>query len=249
MRLAIGIATRGRAAILAEVLAELRRQTRGAGPRSSSATSRPRISARRGPASNTSPPRPGCRGSATPSSTPRRIATWCCSSTTTSSPAPEYCAVTEAVFAARPAVVVTTGTVLADGANAPGSLAGGRPGDPGRRPLRRRTRSPPRRISTAMAATWPSAWRRCGAHGIRVDESLPALCLVRGSRCHPPARPAWRDPAAGRRARRASRGEARADAGPAGSAIRRSPTRSTSPARAPIPGTHALPQHGAALRR
>ena len=86
MRLAIGIATRGRAAILAEVLAELRRQTR-APDRIIVCHVTPGDIGPPRPASNTSPPRPACRGSATPSSTRRRIATWCCSSTMISSPA------------------------------------------------------------------------------------------------------------------------------------------------------------------
>ena len=78
MRIAIGIATRGRPAILAETLSELRRQRR--------APDRV-IVCHVGPEDL---PAPGpCRGSATPSSTPPPpTATWCCSWTTTSSPPP-----------------------------------------------------------------------------------------------------------------------------------------------------------------
>ena len=89
-------------------------------------------------------------------------------------PAPNYCAVTEAVIAARPDCVVTTGTVLADGANAPRYQPGRGPGDPGTGQLLcRAIRSPLRRISTAMAATWPYACDVVRKHGIRVDEALP----------------------------------------------------------------------------
>ncbi|MFC7539109.1 glycosyltransferase family 2 protein [Siccirubricoccus deserti] len=83
MRIAIGIATRGRAAILAEVLAELRRQTR-APDRIIVCHVTPEDVGARAPGSNTLSPRPGCRASATPSSTRPPIATRCCSSTTTS---------------------------------------------------------------------------------------------------------------------------------------------------------------------
>lgn len=86
--------------------------------------------------------------------------------------APEYLAVTEAAFAARPDMVVSTGTVIADGAKGPGySLAEGAallaadapPADP-----------------MAMAPHFNGygcnmAFRMATvrAHGIRVDERLP----------------------------------------------------------------------------
>ncbi|MBK1659261.1 glycosyltransferase family 2 protein [Paracraurococcus ruber] len=119
MRLAIGIATRGRAAILAETLAELDRQTR-----------RPdRIIVCHVTAEDVGARRPGVEYLTAPAGLPRQRnaildAAGDCDLLLFLDddflPAPAYCAATEAVFAARPDCVVTTGTVLADGANAPG---------------------------------------------------------------------------------------------------------------------------------
>ncbi|WP_431269478.1 glycosyltransferase family 2 protein [Dankookia sp. P2] len=119
MRLAIGIATRGRAAILAETLDKLERQTR-----------RPdRIIVCHVTPEDVGAPRPGVEYLLSPAGLPRQRnaildATADCDLLLFLDddflPAPDYCAVTEAVLAARPDCVVTTGTVLADGANAPG---------------------------------------------------------------------------------------------------------------------------------
>jgi hypothetical protein len=90
MRIAIGIATRGRAAILAEVLADLARQTRApdrilvchAGPEDVAdlPARRPDVQFMTAPA--------GLPASATRSWTRWPIATRCCSWTTISSPRP-----------------------------------------------------------------------------------------------------------------------------------------------------------------
>ncbi|MFN7001562.1 MAG: glycosyltransferase family 2 protein, partial [Elioraea tepidiphila] len=170
LRIAIGIATRGRPAILAGVLRDLRRQTR--------APDRI-IVCHVGPEDVA-----GCDGAefiTAPAGLPRQrnaildAAADCdvvlfldddflC--------APEYLAVTEAAFDARPDMVVATGTVIADGAKGPGySLEEGAallaadtpPADP-----------------MAMAPHFNGygcnmAFRMATvrAHGIRVDERLP----------------------------------------------------------------------------
>ncbi|MDO9706816.1 glycosyltransferase family 2 protein [Paracraurococcus lichenis] len=119
MRLAIGIATRGRAAILAETLAELDHQTRPPD----------RIIVCHVTPEDVGERRPGIEYLAAPAGLPRQrnaileAAADCDLVLFLDDdflPAPDYCRVTEAVFAARPDCVVTTGTVLADGANAPG---------------------------------------------------------------------------------------------------------------------------------
>jgi GT2 family glycosyltransferase len=119
MRIAIGIATRGRAAILAETLAELDRQTRAPD----------RIIVCHVTPEDISPNRPGVEYLPAPAGLPRQrnaildAASDCDIVLFLDDdflPAPDYLRVTEAVFAARPDCVVTTGTVLADGANAPG---------------------------------------------------------------------------------------------------------------------------------
>ncbi len=124
MRIAIGIATRGRPAILASVLADLKRQTRAPD----------RIIVCHVTAEDVT----GCTGAefiTAAAGLPKQrnaimdAATDCdvvlfldddflC--------APDYLRVLEATFAARPDMVVATGTVVADGANGPGySLAEG----------------------------------------------------------------------------------------------------------------------------
>jgi GT2 family glycosyltransferase len=122
MRIAVGIATRGRAAILGEMLADLARQTR--------APDRV-IVCHVGPEDIAGLPERFRQVEflLAPAGLPRQrnaildAAAECdlvlfldddflC--------APDYAAVTEEVFAARPDCVVTTGTVIADGAKGPG---------------------------------------------------------------------------------------------------------------------------------
>jgi len=126
MRLAIGIATRGRAAILAEVLAELDRQSRPPD----------RVIVCHVTPDDIGALHPGVEYLVAPAGLPRQRnaildAAGECDLVLFLDddflPAADYVAVTEAILAARPDCVVTTGTVLADGANAPGlSVAEGR---------------------------------------------------------------------------------------------------------------------------
>lgn len=122
MRIAIGIATRGRAAILAEVLADLRLQTR-----------RPdrTIVCHAGPEDIADLPArfPEVEFLNAPAGLPRQrnaILDACgdCDAVLFLDddflPSPSHVAVTEQVFRAHPDCVVTTGTVLADGAKGPG---------------------------------------------------------------------------------------------------------------------------------
>ncbi|WP_135466255.1 glycosyltransferase family 2 protein [Crenalkalicoccus roseus] len=120
MRVAIGIATRGRAATLAEVLAEVRRQRR-----------RPdrTIVCHTVPEDIAGCAMEGVEFLASPPGLPRQrnrildAAADCDLVLFLDDdflPAPDYLAVTEAVFRARPDAVVTTGHVIADGAKGPG---------------------------------------------------------------------------------------------------------------------------------
>ncbi len=129
MRLAIGIATRGRAVILGEVLADLARQTR--------APDRI-IVCHVGPDDITDLPArfPAVEFIAAPAGLPRQRnaildAAGECDAVLFLDDdflcAPDYVAVTEQVFRAHPECVVTTGTLLADGAKGPGiAVAEGR---------------------------------------------------------------------------------------------------------------------------
>lgn len=122
MRIAIGIATRGRAAILGEMLAELARQTR--------APDRI-IVCHVGPEDIAGLPArfPAVEFLVAAAGLPRQrnaildAAADCDAVLFLDDdflPAPDYLAVTERVFAAHPGCVVTTGTVIADGAKGPG---------------------------------------------------------------------------------------------------------------------------------
>ncbi|RAI60307.1 glycosyltransferase family 2 protein [Roseicella frigidaeris] len=171
MRIAIGIATRGRAAILAGTLHELARQTRPAD----------RIIVCHVEPEDVAPAQPGIAYIRSPAGLPRQrnaildAAADCDLLLFLDDdflPAPDYLRVTAAVFAAQPDCVVTTGTVLADGANGPGfSLAEGRAilaGDaPAGDPL---AAAPHFNGYGCNMAVRLAVVRR---HGIRVDEALP----------------------------------------------------------------------------
>lgn len=171
MRIAVGIATRGRAAILAETLDELERQTR-----------RPdRVIVCHVTPEDVGAPRPGVEYIASPAGLPRQrnaildAAADCDAVLFLDDdflPAPDYLRVTEAVLLARPDCVVTTGTVLADGANDAGYSAA-----EGRAILAR-----DRYEGDPLAAAPHFNGYGCNmavrmapvrAQGIRVDEALP----------------------------------------------------------------------------
>jgi GT2 family glycosyltransferase len=173
LRVAIGIATRGRAAVLAETLAEIGRQRRAPDRvivcHVSPADVAGVVAA------------PGVEFLAAPAGLPRQRnaildAAGDCDVVLFLDddflPAPDYLAVTEAVFAARPDAVVTDGTVIADGAKGPGlSVAEGRA-------LLAADRLP----ADAMACAPHFNGYGCNmavrmatvrAHGLRFDEALP----------------------------------------------------------------------------
>ncbi|MFZ4407475.1 MAG: glycosyltransferase family 2 protein [Paracraurococcus sp.] len=171
MLLAIGIATRGRAAILAETLAELARQTRAPD----------RIIVCHVTPEDVGAPRAGVEYILSPAGLPRQRnaiidAAGDCDLLLFLDddflPAPDYLRVTEAVFAAESDCVVTTGTVLADGANAPGYSP-----EEGRAILARDAYA-----GEALATVPHFNGYGCNMavrmvvvrrHGIRVDEALP----------------------------------------------------------------------------
>jgi GT2 family glycosyltransferase len=173
MRIAIGIATRGRAAVLAETLAEIGRQRR-APDRVIVCHVSPEDVAGVAAA-------PGVEFLAAPAGLPRQRnaildAARDCDTVLFLDddflPAPDYLAVTEAVFAARPDAVVTDGTVIADGAKGPGfSVAEGRA-------LLAADRPPPDPLACAphfngYGCNMAVRTAPVRAHGIRVDEALP----------------------------------------------------------------------------
>lgn len=172
MRLGIGIATRGRPAILAEVLRELSRQTRPAD----------RILVCHATPEDVGEPVQGVEYFTAPAGLPRQrnaimdraadcdILLFLDDDFLAAS---DYCAATEAIFAARPDVVVTTGTVIADGANGPGlSVAEGRGLLAADTPPADRMAAHPHfnGYGCNMAFRMDVVRR----HGIRVDEALPA---------------------------------------------------------------------------
>lgn len=122
MRIAIGIATRGRAAVLAEILSGLRQQRRRADRVIVCHTVPEDIAgcAAVMPEAEflTSPPGlPRQRNRIIDAAADCDILLFLDDDFL---PAPDYLAVTEAVFLARPDAVVTTGQVIADGARGPG---------------------------------------------------------------------------------------------------------------------------------
>jgi len=171
VRLAIGIATRGRPEILREVLRELTRQTRPP----------ERVLVCHVTPEDIGAPEPGVTYLTAAAGLPRQRnaildAVADCDAVLFLDDdflaAPDYLAVTEAVLAARPDCVVTTGTVLADGANGPGlTVAEGRAvlaADPGA----------PDRLASAphfngYGCNMAFRLAPVRAHGIRVDEALP----------------------------------------------------------------------------
>lgn len=174
MRIAIGIATRGRAAVLAETLAEIGRQRR-APDRVIVCHVSPEDVAGVAEAA------PGAEVLAAPAGLPRQRnaildAAGDCDAVLFLDddflPASDYLAVTEAVLTARPDAVVTDGTVVADGAKGPGfTVAEGRallaadrpPSDP-------LVHAPHFNGYGCNMAVRMAPVR---AHGLRFDEALP----------------------------------------------------------------------------
>ncbi|NKE48462.1 glycosyltransferase family 2 protein [Roseomonas frigidaquae] len=174
MRLAIGIATRGRAAILGEVLAEIGRQTRPPD----------RVLVCHVTAEDVAglPARfPQVDFLASPAGLPRQrnaILDACadCDAVLFLDddflPALDYLAVTERVLDLHPDCVVTTGTVIADGAKGPGISV-----DEGRALLAADV-PPPDALAVAphfngYGCNMAFRLAPLRAHGIRVDEALP----------------------------------------------------------------------------
>jgi GT2 family glycosyltransferase len=171
MRIAIGIATRGRAAILAQTLAELDRQTRAPD----------RVIVCHVTPEDVGAPRPGVEYILSPAGLPRQRNAILDAAGDVDVvlfldddflPAPHYVEVTDAVLAARPDCMVTTGTVLADGANGPGfSPAEGRA-------ILARDVPPTDTLAVAphfngYGCNMAIRMAPVRAHGIRVDEALP----------------------------------------------------------------------------
>ena len=171
MRIAIGIATRGRAEILRAVLRDLGRQTRKPD----------RILVCHVTPEDIGAPEPGVEYLTSPAGLPRQRnaildALGDCDAVLFLDDdflcAPDYLAVTEKVLEARPDCVVTTGTVLADGANGPGlSLAQGLTVLRGDRGVRDPMEMAPHFNGYGCNMALRLAPVR--AHGIRFDEALP----------------------------------------------------------------------------
>jgi GT2 family glycosyltransferase len=174
MRIAIGIATRGRAAILGEVLADLAMQTREpdrllvchAGPEDIAGLPErfPRVEFLTAPAGL-----PRQRNAILDAARDCDAVLFLDDDFLC---APDYLAVTERVLTAHPDCVVTTGTVLADGAKGPGiSVADGRA-----------TLDADRHAGDPLAVVSHFNGYGCNmalrlaplhAHGLRFDEDLP----------------------------------------------------------------------------
>jgi GT2 family glycosyltransferase len=174
MRIAIGIATIGRAGVLSEVLAELHRQTRRPDRVIICHTRAEDVAGCEGLW-------PGAEFLLSPAGLPRQRnaildAAGDCDLVLFLDddflPQPDYLAVLEAAFAADPALVVATGEVIADGAKGPGlSVEEGRRllGEDGARP------DPSAMLPAFNGYGCNMAVRMAPlrAHGIRVDEQLP----------------------------------------------------------------------------
>ncbi|MBU8544074.1 MULTISPECIES: glycosyltransferase family 2 protein [Roseomonadaceae] len=174
MRLAIGIATRGRAAILGEVLCELARQSRAPDRVLVCHVTEDDVAGL--------PARfPQVEFLASPAGLPRqrnaildRLGD--CDAVLFLDddflPAPDYLAVTEAVLVTHPDCVVTTGTVIADGAKGPGlGVAEGRAVLAADVPPADGMAVAPHFNGYGCNMAFRLAPLR--AHGIRVDEALP----------------------------------------------------------------------------
>lgn len=174
MNIAIGIATRGRPAILAETVTEIARQARapdsilvchvdesdvGDLPRA-----RPDVTFLRSTAGL-----PRQRNAILDAARDADVLLFLDDDFF---PAPAWLAVLEAVMAAHPDCVVATGTVIADGAKGPGIT----PGEARR--LLAADAPPPEPLSVAphfngYGCNMAFRMRAVRAHGIRVDEALP----------------------------------------------------------------------------
>ncbi len=172
LRIAIGIATRHRAAILAEVLAELKHQTRAperiiichVGPEDVAGIDQPGVEFLTAPAGL-----PIQRNRIIEAAADCDLLLFIDDDFLL---APPYLAVLEASFLAQPDMVVATGTVIADGAKGPGiSVAEGRallaadqaPGDA-------MARQP---HFNGYGCNMAIRMAPVLAHGVRVDEALP----------------------------------------------------------------------------
>lgn len=174
MRIAIGIATRGRAAVLGETLVELGRQTRAPDRL---------IICHVGPEDVADLPQrfPQAEFLASPAGLPRQrnaiidAAADCDVVLFLDDDflaAPDYVAVTEAVLEAHPDCVVTTGTVIADGAKGPGiTVEEGRAILAADRFTGDRLGVQPHFNGYGCNMAFRLAPMR--AHGIRLDEQLP----------------------------------------------------------------------------
>jgi GT2 family glycosyltransferase len=174
MRLHVGIATRGRPAILAETIAELSRQTRApdriwvchVGPEDVGdlPTHRPDITFL-----TTSAGLPRQRNAILDAATDADAVLFLDDDFLA---APGFCAVLERVFAAHPECVVATGTVIADGAKGPGITVAAA------RALLAADAAPDDPLAVAphfngYGCNMAFRMSVVRAHGIRVDERLP----------------------------------------------------------------------------
>ncbi|MBW8269877.1 glycosyltransferase [Caldovatus aquaticus] len=175
LRIAVGIATRGRAAILAETLAELARQRRApervlvchVGPEDVAALpeAHPGVAFLRAEAGL-----PRQRNAILDAAGPDCDVLLFLDDDFL--PAPDYLAVLEAVLRARPDCVVATGTVIADGAKGPGiAVAEGRA-------LLARDPGAPDPLAAAphfngYGCNMAVRLAPVRAHGLRFDEALP----------------------------------------------------------------------------
>lgn len=170
LRIAVGIVTTGRAAILAETLAELGRQTRPPD----------RLVVCGAEAADVAGVDPAVAMLAPRGLTRQRNAVLAAVAECDLLvffdddflPAPGWLAAMEAVFGADPAVVAATGHVVADGASGPGlSAAEGRRllrGDPGAAPG-----EAPRPVHNAYGCNMALRLAPLRAHGLTFDEALP----------------------------------------------------------------------------
>jgi GT2 family glycosyltransferase len=176
MRIAIGVATRGRAAVLAETLAEIGRQRRAPDRVIVCHVAPEDVEGVAASAPGTEFLVAAAAGLPRQRNAILDAAAADCDVVLFLDddflPAPDYLAVMEAVLAARPDAVVTDGTVIADGAQGPGlTVAEGRA-------LLADDRPPPDPLACAphfngYGCNMAVRMAPLRAHGIRVDEALP----------------------------------------------------------------------------